>query len=229
VPEPNDFTEPPTSFLIGTDVATNLPGALDRDGVFLAWQNLLSARNRTMTPPQKRRLLQDLTGSPWPTRVRFVANGGEGILHREGGTGAVPVKYLTGAKKEAVIAVHQDGTAAALKMEPAKDAIARGAQVLLVDLFNTGAAAKPASGRHGDHLVFHYSDDANQVQDLVTAAAWLATKGAKSVRLLCGEGTVEVCRLAAAIAPVPLKVEPASPQRRALKIPGLLAAGYSSH
>ncbi len=222
VPEPAGETYPAADLLIGAKDPQN------QEAIFLAWQRLLSERNRAMTAPQQTELLRHLTGGRWPKLVVFVAAKGEGFLHREGAGDIVPAHRVAGRMAGAAVAVHPGGAAAALQSEAARATIRAGVQVVGIDVFETASAATQPRSRHGDHLVFHHADDANRVQDVLTAASWLSAQGATGIRLLCAEKAAEWCHLAARLAPVPLKVVVEGPSRQQLQIPGLAAAGYSA-
>lgn len=234
VREGDSFTESPSEFLVGQKVAGSLPGALDKDGVFLAWQHLLTARNQTMTKGQRVELLRLLTGSRIPVKPILVATRGEGFLHRDGESDVVPARIIAGHKSMSIVAVHGKGADSALKMRAVKEAQSAGAQVVAIDAFGTGSSAAAPRGRHGDHLVFHYSDDANRVQDILTAASWLAGQavtsgqGAVPVTLHCGGGGESWCRLAAAVSPIALTVHAEGDHAAEPNIPGLWAAGYTA-
>lgn len=226
LPEPNEFSEPPLEFLVGEHTAAQQQGAVDREGVFAAWQRMVSIRSQAMSSSQRRELLRELTGSRWPRQVLRIAVRGEQFLRLDADDVMIPSHWVDGAGTNPVLAVHAKGREQALGMKTVKESRERGERVLAIDLFGTRAADATDAVRHGDHLVFHYSDDANRVQDIVSAAAYLAAQGAKSVRLVCGAGTGEYCRLAAAVAPIDLHVELETPARERIFIPGLLAAGY---
>jgi dienelactone hydrolase len=225
VPEPAGITTPQLDLLIGPDAAASIPGAVNRHGVFRAWQRLLTARNEATPPAEKAILLRALTGGQWPAKVLFVATRGTGFVHRDGADDIVPARLLPGSPATPVLAVHSAGMAAAEKLPDALAARRRGSQLLVLDLFGTASAIPPPKGRHGDHLVFHYADDANRVQDILTGLAWLARGGAKP-RLVCGQSAAAWCRLAVALAPIELGVDYDEPRHRQLLIPGLAAAGY---
>lgn len=225
VPEPADITGPQLDLLIGPKAAASLPGAVNRQGVFRAWQRLLTARNQAIPAAERTGLLRDLTGGHWPAKVLFVATRGTGFLHREDADDIVPARLIPGSPATPVLAVHSAGMAAAEKLADAVAARNRGSQLLVLDLFGTASAIPARKGRYGDHLVFHYADDANRVQDILTGLAWLARGGAKP-RLVCGEGAEAWCRLAVALAPMELGVDYDEPRRRQLSIPGLAASGY---
>lgn len=224
-PEPTDIAEPDDELLIGPKAAASLPGAVSRQGVFRAWQRLLSTRNASVAQNERKELLRHLTGGEWPGKVLFVATRGNGFLHRDGADDIVPARLLPGSAATPVLAVHPSGMAAAEKLQGAVAARNRGSQLLVIDLFGTASAVPARKGRYGDHLVFHFSDDANRVQDILTGLAWLARGGAKP-RLVCGEDAESWCRLALAMAPLDLGVDYEEPRRRQLFIPGLAAAGY---
>lgn len=220
--EPEVFNEPPAEFLVGAAA----PQEADREAVFRGWQNLMTTRNARSSGTRKAELLRIITGGYWPAKAIFVATAGDSFLHRDGETDVVPARLLQGKAAETVIALHKDGTEAAQKMPAIKQAAERQSRILLLDVFGTGAAT-PNRARHGDHLVFHYADGAIQVQDILTAAAWSVEHGATRIRLLCGDGMEEVCRLAASVSPFRLRLESPAAKPKPLQIPGLAAAGFN--
>jgi hypothetical protein len=219
--EPEVFAGPPSEFLVGPAA----PQEADREGVFRAWQNLMRTRNARTSASRKAELLRTITGGQWPSKAIFVATAGDSFLHRDGETDVVPARLIQGKPAETVIALHKDGFEAAQKMPSFKQAVERQFRILLVAVSGTGAATANRA-RHGDHLVFHYADPAIQIQDILTAAAWSAEHGATRIRLSCGEGTEEICRLAAAISPFRLRLDPPAAKPKQLQIPGLAAAGF---
>jgi len=204
--EPENFAGPPSEFLVG-DAA---PKEADREAVFREWRNLLTVRNGKVSAKVKVELLRSLTGSGWAPQA---------------GLGPIPFRTIDGTPADTTIALHKDGMEAAQKMPSVRQAAELHSRVLLLDVVGTGDAAR-INGRHSDHLVFHHADSALQVQDVLTAAAWASTRGASRIRLLCGEELHEVCRLAAAIAPIRLRVDPPAGNPKPLSIPGLAAAGF---
>lgn len=226
LPKVGEFKFAPEELLIGPKVAGSVAGAADKDGVFEAWKRLMTRRNQRAGAAQRTELLRLLTGGHWPSNPQLIATGGEGFLHREGEDDVVPARLLPGAASVSLLVVNAKGMAAARASHAVQAAVADGRQVLMIDAFGTGAAADARQFRHNDHLVFHHADDANRVQDILTAAAWLDTHGARAIRLVCGGGAEAWCKLAAAIAPREFHVDVDAPRPRRLVIPGLLAAGY---
>ncbi len=105
--------------------------------------------------------------------------------------------------------------------------------VLLIDAFQTGAAVAPRPERAQYFLTFNKSDDANRVQDILTAIAYVRQQGRTQVRLV-GLGRAGIwCVFAAAVAPLPIPVRTDLAQFtgtdddfiRAFFVPGIQRAG----
>jgi len=105
----------------------------------------------------------------------------------------IPARFLNADSRKArpVLFVHAGGVEAAAQSAVGQ-ALARGdAPVLLIDAFQTGSAAAvrdiAAVGRNAERYyhVFNRSDDANRVQDILTAAAFLRSHtGSDSISLV---------------------------------------------
>jgi dienelactone hydrolase len=105
----------------------------------------------------------------------------------------IPARFLNADSRKGspVLFVHAGGVEAAAESEVGK-ALARGdAPMLLIDAFQTGSAATErdiaAVGRNAERYyhVFNRSDDANRVQDILTAAAFLRSHtGSDSISLV---------------------------------------------
>ena len=81
--------------------------------------------------------------------------------------------------------------------------------VLMIDAFQTGGAVAPRDRTPQMFLTFNKSDDANRVQDILTALAWLSERAAPNAAkpLLVGQGKAAVWVLfAAAVSPVPVEL-----------------------
>jgi hypothetical protein len=96
-----------------------------------------------------------------------------------------------------VVAVHPDGAEAARKTWPA------GRPGLAIDVFQTGSAVAPRDRSHKFFLTFNRSDDANRVQDILTA---MRSLDAENVELVCTGKAAVWCTFAAALAPVRVKL-----------------------
>ncbi|MDZ4797122.1 MAG: hypothetical protein SGI92_03085 [Bryobacteraceae bacterium] len=177
------------------------PGALDFDGVRQAWQKLVGAPVKDAALAKER--LQLALAAEWPARVD---QPGE-FLSRAGRGDHVPVTVL-GSGKPTRLVVHPDGMEAA--RAAAQEWVKAGETVVLIDAFQTGSA-KAARNRDQRHfLTFNKSDDAERVQDILTALRWMESKGVTSPKLN-GIGKAGVWAVfAAAVAPV--KVDVAKPE-----------------
>jgi hypothetical protein len=138
-----------------------------------------------------------------PERVVSESDGERVVLGRPGRGDRVPGQYRPG-KGAATLVVHSGGANAAWRSPAVRDALAKEETVLAIDAFQTGAAAAPRdrSGRY--FLTFNQSDDANRVQDILTAIEFLRAQGAARVRLVGLERAAVWCVFAAAIAATPV-------------------------
>ena len=108
-------------------------------------------------------------------------SGSDILLGRDGKGDRIPARFFNAdsSKGRPVLFVHSDGIDAAAQSSVGRT-LARGdAPVLLIDAFQTGSAKTErdiaAVGRNAERYyhVFNRSDDANRVQDILTAAAYL--------------------------------------------------------
>ena len=123
-------------------------------------------------------------------------------MTRPGEGDRVPGLWLPKSKTAATLIVHPDGA------EAARNAVAGGERsVLAIDAFQTGAAVAPRDSSARHFLTFNRTEDANRVQDILTALAFLKQQGATDVRL-AGIGKAAVwATFAAALVTTPLKLE----------------------
>jgi hypothetical protein len=90
-----------------------------------------------------------------------------------------------------LLVVHEDGAAAAMTSGALKAARSAGRPVLAIDAFQTGSAKAPRGSSHEHFLTFNLSEDANRVQDVLTAIAFLKTAGGGPVEVTgIGRGAV---------------------------------------
>lgn len=69
--------------------------------------------------------------------------------------------------------VHPDGVAWVVNSGLAKGILERGGTVLAIDAFQSGSAKAPREHTRRAFTVFNQTDDANRVQDILTALSWL--------------------------------------------------------
>ena len=107
------------------------------------------------------------------------------LLGRQGAGDRIPAKLLNGESDAGPVTgsptllVHPGGTAAAERSALGRTLAEHGAPLLLIDVFQTGAAvaerniANAGMNAEAYYYVFNRSDDANRVQDVLTAIAFL--------------------------------------------------------
>ena len=78
---------------------------------------------------------------------------------------------------------------------------------LLLTVFQSGESVAPRDRSHPHFLTFNRSDDANRVQDILTAIAYLQQEGATKIHL-AGNGKAAILALfAAVVSPVPVVLD----------------------
>ena len=171
--------------------------------VFASWRSLVRGG---MEPWDARRwvsIAEDALDLHWPGSVASIHAGDIILLQRENTSERVPVRRLQGRPRQrnipdTVVVVNERGSAQAMKEWPQDDP--SGTEVLFVDVYQTGAAIAHRPTRRKDFSTFHRSDDANRVQDILTALAFAArTHGA--LHLACSPQATAWCMLAVALAP----------------------------
>ena len=141
-------------------------------------------------------------GAVWPEKVEFEITGSRIAMTRPGEGDRVPGLWLPKSKTAATLVVHPEGA------EAGRKAAAGGERsVLAIDAFQTGSAVAPRDRSARHYLTFNRTEDANRVQDILTALAFLKQQGATDVRLV-GIGKAAVwATFAAALTTTPLKLE----------------------
>jgi dienelactone hydrolase len=139
----------------------------------------------------------------WPERVTGERDGERIVLNRPGKGDRVPGLRIGNGVPSMVI-FGPDGAEGARKNPVAEALIRAGTPLLILTVFQTGDAAAPRDRAAQHFLTFNRSDDANRVQDILTALAYLKQEGAQNLRV-AGIGKAAVWGLFAAVAaPVPV-------------------------
>jgi len=155
------------------------------------------AQARTVAPDRGRMMLA--LGAEWPSAVREKVDGARVTLTRAG-RGDVVRLETSSAAPAPVLVVHPDGAAVGQRARPLPSAY-------YLTAFQTGAAVAPRDRSPRHFLTFNRTDDAERVQDILTALRWMVGSSQKEVTLVC-EGKAAVwCTFAAAVAPVRVKLE----------------------
>ena len=204
--------------------------ALNLDGVFALWQKRAEEQGVSMHDRgfQRDRLRQTLAVEN-PRDVIADVQGRSIVLSRASKKDRVPGIYIQGKRKSAKVAIviNPDGSAAALSSEVTKRLQSEGRTMLLLDVFQTGAAKAsrpgdatvgptPAPGGDADEeqradaaagfskfLTFNYSVDAARVQDILTAIAYAGKSGA-GVELYATGDAALWATFAAAVGDIPV-------------------------
>jgi len=141
----------------------------------------------------------------WPEQVNAEVKGENVVLSRPGQGDMIPGIWIQG-KGPAALVVHPEGAQVARNLPAVVRIVASSRTMLLIDAFQTGSARSPRDRSHRHFLTFNKTDDANRVQDILTALCYLNAKTGGKVELI-GLGKAAVWALfAAAIAPVDLKL-----------------------
>ncbi len=178
--------------------------ALSFESLFTHWKAMSQRQSESIRDPSqmRERLVWSLM-TEWPKEVVSSGDGERIVLSRAGKGDRVPGLWIPGRAPAALI-VHPDGAEAARKTPQAVKLIAAGRAVLLIDAFQTGTAVAPRDRSTQHFLTFNQSDDANRVQDILTALAFLESKQMGRTELT-GLGKAGVWSLfAAAVAPADL-------------------------
>jgi hypothetical protein len=143
----------------------------------------------------------------WPERVVSQMDGERIVLGRPGKGDRIPGIWIKGTNPIALV-VHPDGAAAARKTPEVARLIQGGRSVLMIDAFQTGTAVAPRDRSVKMFLTFNRSDDANRVQDILSALAWAHSTAPGASTQLVGLGKAAVwCQFAAAVAPQPVNLQ----------------------
>jgi dienelactone hydrolase len=183
-------------------------GSLDFDGVRRAWKEMGKAQIAAATEPAlMKERLQLALASQWPGEAVTAAHDGERLfLTRTGKGDRIPAAVI-GSGKPTRLVVDSNGIEAARNRPDVKKWQTAGETLLLIDAFQTGSAKAPRDRSHKFFLTFNKSDDAERVQDILTALAWMRTQSAE-VRLSAADSTAAIwATFAAAVSPVPVKLD----------------------
>jgi len=170
-------------------------GALRFDQLRALWTSM----SKEQTGNERERLTLALAAE-WPSRVLSQVDGEHVLLGRQGRGDRIAGIWIKGSNPPALV-VSPDGGEAARRLPETARLIQSGRAVLMIDAFQTGSAAAPRDRSARMFLTFNKSDDANRVQDILTALAWLD----QPKTTLIGTGKAAVWALfAAAVSPQPI-------------------------
>jgi hypothetical protein len=105
-----------------------------------------------------------------------------------------------GAGVPSTLVVHPEGAAAGRAAHHLESA-------LYLTAFQTGDAVAPRDRSHRHFLTFNRSDDAERVQDILTALRWMESRGMRAPKLICSGKAAVWCTFAAAAAPLAVTLD----------------------
>jgi dienelactone hydrolase len=112
------------------------------------------------------------------------------VIGRTGKGDEVPAVWLTPSKANAdmppTLILHPGGIAAVTKMPLVKSILSKGGVVMSIDAFQTGSAVAPRDTSNRAYLHFNQTNDANRVQDIVTALEYLRNRSKSQTVNLVG-------------------------------------------
>ncbi|MGP8243393.1 MAG: alpha/beta hydrolase family protein [Bryobacteraceae bacterium] len=190
----------PLQDMLALDNRTLPAGAIAFEQVNALWTKMSAAQSG-----DARERLTLALAAEWPSHVLSQIDGERVLLGREGKGDRIPGIWVKGSNPPALV-IHPEGAEAARRTPEVAHLIQSGRAVLMLDAFQTGSAVAPRDRSARMFLTFNKSDDANRVQDILTALAWLNTPKT----LLVGIGKAGVWTLfAAALArePVDLRAD----------------------
>ncbi len=225
----HDISVPPLQDLLALSNRALPADALNMDSLFRAWEKMSQAQNNQNQDAAflRTRLMQTLAVEV-PQRVLADLNGQSIVLSRPSINDRVPGILIPGSGSTAIV-VDVNGSAAAQNSAIASRLRKEGRPLLLLDVFQTGAAKAPRNGDIGwgskpklakdadeeeqadaaaggaKFLTFNVSDDAARVQDIVTAIVY-ASKDGSSVDLFAQGDAAVWSTFAAAVSPIPVSL-----------------------
>ncbi len=209
------------------------PDAVTLAGLFDEWKSMARQQVASLDEAVLREVLRAAAGLEWPDHVAEAAAPGGIVLGRPGAGDRIPAIWKQGAHSGVTLLIDPEGSAHAMRSAEAASAIEAGAGVLAIDAFQTGAAVAPRDRSGEFFTTFNLTDDANRVQDILTALRYLELKGAGPVTVTARGRAAVWALFAAAAAPVRVRLDADAGAfggserefREQFFVPGILRAG----
>lgn len=210
--------------------------ALTYSELFALWRKRSDEQMKQLTDlDELRRSLATILGVSWPDKVLHQsAADGRIVLGRDGAGDRVPGIYQHHGKR-AVLVLDAEGSDAGKRMAEQKKLASKGETLLAIDAFQTGAAVANRDRSEEHFLTFNLSDDANRVQDVLTALRFLAEEGCTSADIYADAKSAWWAEFAAAVAPKDVALSLHTPAGSLVdseaaylsdfNVPGILRAG----
>ncbi len=182
------FTPEKPNDLLALFNRTLPPNALTYPQIVDQWILNAQKQNAAAAPDRERIMLA--LAADWPEKVLDQREGDRIVLSRAGVGDRVAGLWQEGAKPATLLvdAGNPDPSRASLK----------------ITVFQTGAAVAPRDRSHPMFLTFNKTDDAERVQDILTALKWL---NQDSTKLVCRGKAAVWCTLAASVSPKKVQLD----------------------
>lgn len=174
--------------------------------LFQQWREISRRQLAVASSRELRQRLALALATEWPEKVLSESSGETLLLSRPGRGDRIPGLLAAGSGEGAALIVHPEGAEKARGSAEFRRLLASKRYVLAIDAFQTGSAQAPRDRDQVYFLTFNKSDDANRVQDILTALRFLGDKGSGTIQLV-GLGKAGIWTLfAAAAAPIDLNL-----------------------
>lgn len=175
--------------------------ALDQQRLFAEWKTARRGSLAALDAAARRELMLSIFHAEWPREVNSAGDGESIVLSRPARGDRLPGVWLPG-RGPATLVVDAEGSQAARRDARVAALIRAGKPVLLMDAFQTGKAVAARDLTKQFFLTFNASDDANRVQDILTALRFLDQQHGGAPSLLAIGKAGAWARYAKAMAPV---------------------------
>ena len=177
------------------------PSALTQAQLFEQWKLSGRIRMAALDRAARREAMLEVFHADWPREVVSEGAGEQIVLGRSGRGDRVPGIWLAGTGAPTLV-IHPDGADAARRDVRVAELIRGGKAVLLIDVFQTGKAVTPRDLTKQFISTFNASDDANRVQDILTALRFLDARHTGTPAVLAIGKAGAWARYAKAMAPI---------------------------
>jgi dienelactone hydrolase len=179
--------------------------ALDYEGIIREWQELARTQTRQIQDATfLRNRLQRTLAVEIPEDVVAKIDGRSIVLSRPSRKDRVPGIWIQGTGRTAIV-VDTNGSAAGLETDLVKHLRKERRPILLLDVFQTGAAKAPRDQEPPAFLTFNVSNDAARVQDIVTAIVY-SKKNSRDIDVFAAGDAALWSMFAASVSPIPVSL-----------------------
>ncbi len=182
--------------------------ALNYEGLLDAWKQIARRQSEAASAdlPAIRERLRQALATEWPTRLASEIDHENILLSRVGVADRVGGLYIATGSKEATLVIHPRGAEAARRTPLVQNLLDSGQSVMMIDTFQTGNSHAYRNRSNRYFLTYNRSDDANRVQDILTALAFLKMNHSGPIHVAGLENAGVWSLFAAAVAPIDVTI-----------------------